>query len=84
MENTHEDTYLIDTQEQDIENNEVEQEEFHENTNDDLITEEEIKCIHPDLDQKFPSTKSCWNLLSIDSRLNIINPSTNIILPPNE
>ena len=41
MKNTHEDTPLIDTQEQDIENTKVEQDELYENTNDDLITEDE-------------------------------------------
>ena len=32
-----------------MENNEAEQEEFYKDTNDDLITEEELKHIHPDL-----------------------------------
>ena len=40
MENTHEDTHLIDTQEQDMENTEVKQEELYKDTNYDLITEE--------------------------------------------
>ena len=48
-------TQLIDTQEQDMENNEVEQDEFHEDTNYDLIPEEELEHIHPDLDKKIPS-----------------------------
>ena len=39
MEHTHEDTHLIGTQEQYMENNEVELYEFHEETNYDFITE---------------------------------------------
>ena len=57
MEHTHEDTHLIDTQEQDMENNEFEQDGLYENTNYDLITEEELRHIHPDLDNNFPSPK---------------------------
>ena len=51
VEHTHEDTHLIYTQEQDMENNEVEKDECYEETNDYLITEEELKHIHPDLCQ---------------------------------
>ena len=40
MENTHEDTYLIDAQEQDMKKNDAEQDKFYEDTNDELITEE--------------------------------------------
>ena len=40
MEHTHEDTPIIDTQEQDMENNYVEQDDLYEDKNDDLITEE--------------------------------------------
>ena len=36
--------------------NGFEQEELYEETNDDLITEEELKHIHPDLDQKISSS----------------------------
>ena len=39
-EHTHEYTHLVDTQEQDMENNGVEQDEFYEETNDELINEE--------------------------------------------
>ena len=49
MENTHEDTYLIDAQEQDMKKNDAEQDKFYEDTNDDLITEEELENIHPGL-----------------------------------
>ena len=42
-ENSHEDTHIIDTQEKDIEDTEVEQEEFYEDTNDTLYTEEELE-----------------------------------------
>ena len=38
MENIHEDNHLIYTQEQDMENNEVEKEKLYEYKNDDLIT----------------------------------------------
>ena len=40
MEHTHEDTHIIDTQEQYMEKNDIEQDEFYEETNDNLITEE--------------------------------------------
>ena len=39
MQNTHEDTNLIDTQEQNIEDAEVEQEELFEYTTENMITE---------------------------------------------
>ena len=51
MEHTREYNHLIDTQEQDMENNEIKQDEFYEETNYELITVEEIKYIHQDLDQ---------------------------------
>ena len=40
MDNTHEDTNLVDTQEQNIEYSEVEQEELFEYTNGNTINEE--------------------------------------------
>ena len=52
MEHTHENTHLIYTQEQDMENNEIKLDELYDKTNDYLITEEELKYIHPDLDNK--------------------------------
>ena len=55
MENTHEDTYLIDTQEQKREDAEYEQEELFEDTNENTITEEELGKTHLDLNRKFPS-----------------------------
>ena len=55
MENTHEITNLIDTKEQDMKKNEIKQDELYEETNDELITEEELEHIHPYLDKKFPS-----------------------------
>ena len=54
MEHTHENTYLIYTQEQYMENNEVKQDELYEETNYNLITEEELKYIHPELNNNFP------------------------------
>ena len=42
MDNTHEDTHLMDTKEQIIEYFQVEQEELFEDKNDNMITEEEI------------------------------------------
>ena len=53
MENTHEYTHPIDTQEQETKDNEFEQDEFYQRKNYDLITEEEPKNIHPELYQKF-------------------------------
>ena len=53
--NIHEDNHLIDTHKQDMKNNEVEQDEFYEDTNYDLINEKELYHIHPDLDHNFPS-----------------------------
>ena len=47
MYNIHEDTDIIDTQEQDIEDSEVEQEELFEDANYNLITEEELENIYP-------------------------------------
>ena len=47
--------HLIDTQEQNIDNNEAEQDEFYDDKNDDLITEEKLEHIHPDLDNNLPS-----------------------------
>ena len=37
MNNHNENTHLIDTQEQYVENNDIDQDEFHYKTNDDLI-----------------------------------------------
>ena len=65
MEHTNENTRLIDTQEQDMENNEVEQYELYDDTNDDLITEEELKHIHPDLDNNFPSPTMNLGIMKI-------------------
>ena len=55
MNNTHEDTNLIDTQEQNIEDAEAEQEEFFEGKDENMITEEELEHIHPDLKYTFTS-----------------------------
>ena len=55
MEHTHQDTHLIVTQEQDMENNYFEQDNFYEETNYYLTTEEELETIHPDLNHNFPS-----------------------------
>ena len=40
MDHNHEKTHLIDTQEQDMENNEAEQDELYDEKNDELINEE--------------------------------------------
>ena len=40
MDHNHENNHLIDTQEQDMENNEIEQDEFYDKKNDNSITEE--------------------------------------------
>ena len=65
MENTHEDTYLIDAQEQDMKKNDAEQDKFYEDTNDDLITEEELENIHPGLDHNFTSPTMNSGIMSI-------------------
>ena len=65
MEHTHENTHLIDTQEQDMENNDFEQDEVYEETNYDLITEKELENIHPYLDNNLPSTKMKSRVMSI-------------------
>ena len=46
-------------------NNEVEPDEFYDETNDDLITEEELEHIHPDLDHNFPSPTMNSGIISI-------------------
>ena len=48
-----------------MENNEVEQDDFYEDINDDLITEEELKNIHPDLNHNFPSPTMNSGIMSI-------------------
>ena len=55
MDHHHENTHLIDTQEQNMENNEVEKDELYDEKNDYLIPEKELEHIHPDLDNNFPS-----------------------------
>ena len=65
MENTHEDTHLIDTQEQDMENNEIEQDKLYEDTSDELINKEELKHIHPDLDHNFLYSTMNSGIMSI-------------------
>ena len=49
MDHNHEDTHIIDTQYQDMENNEAKQDELYYKTNDYLINEEKVEHIHPDL-----------------------------------
>ena len=60
MDHHHENTHLIGTQEQDMENNEVEQDEFHDEKNNCQAPEEELGHIHPDLDFKksYPTMNS--------------------------
>ena len=65
MENNHEDTHLIDTQEQDMENTDSEQEEFYEDTNYDLITEEELENIPLEMNQNFPPPTINSGIMSI-------------------
>ena len=55
MNNHHENTHLIDPQEQDMEHNEVYQDELHDDKNDGLIPDKELEHIHPDLDNNFSS-----------------------------
>ena len=47
-------------------NNEVEPDEFYDETNDDLITEEELEHIHPDLDHNFPSPTMNSGIMTIN------------------
>ena len=49
MENTHDDTHLIDKQEQNREYAEDVKEEFFEGTSEKKITKEELENIHPGL-----------------------------------
>ena len=55
MDNTHEDTHLIDTQEPNIEDSEIEKEKFFEDTNEIKISEEELENIHPYFNHNFPT-----------------------------
>ena len=50
MEHTHEETRIIDTKQQDMENNKFQKYELYEETNYDFITEEELEYIHLYLD----------------------------------
>ena len=65
----------MDTQEKDMENAEVEQEKLYEDTNYDLITEEELEYIYPDLNHNFPSPTMNSGIMSIhhNDPENIIN-----------
>ena len=65
MENSHEYNHLIDTQEQNIEYAEVEKEELFEEKNENKITEEELKNIHPDLNHSFPSPTMNSGLMTV-------------------
>ena len=65
MDHNHENTHLIDTREQDMENNEVEQDELYNNTNDKFITEKELEHINPDLDNNFPSPTMKLGIIQI-------------------
>ena len=58
-----------------MENNEVEQHELYEEQNYDFITEEELKHIHLDLDQKFPYPKMNSDIMPIhhNDKENIID-----------
>ena len=65
MENTNKDTNIIAILEQNIENAEVEQEQFFEDTNKIKITEEELKNVHTELNQNFPLPKMNSNLVIV-------------------
>ena len=65
-ENTYEDTHIIGTQYQDIKDDEVEQEELFGDTNDNLITEEELEHIHPDLNKTVPSPTMNSGLMTVN------------------
>ena len=64
-------------------NNEVEPDEFYDDTNDDLITEEELEHIHPDLDHNFPSPKMNSVIMTIHQNdpENIIDGPENSPIP---
>ena len=62
---THKYNNLIDTQEQDIENSEVEKEELFEDKNENLITEEELEHIHAHPNQKFPYPTMKTGLITV-------------------
>ena len=63
-ENTHEDNHPIDTQEQYMENNEVEQDKLYEDTNDDS----KLENIHPDFNHNFHLQQ--WTHVSCQSTKN--------------
>ena len=48
-----------------MENNDVEQDKLYEEIDDDLIIEEELEIIHPDLDHNFPYPKMNLFIMSI-------------------
>ena len=54
MNNHHENTNIIDTQEQETKKNEAEQYELHDDTDDELIPDEELEHIHPELYNNIP------------------------------
>ena len=62
-----------------MENNEVKQEEFYEETNYDLINEEELRHINPELDHNFTYTTMNSGIMSIHH-----NDSENIIDKPED
>ena len=63
--NNHENTHLLYTQEQYMENNEIGQDEFHDDTNDGFIPEEELEHIHPGLDKKILSPTMNSGIMTI-------------------
>ena len=62
-----------------MENNDTEQEKFYEETNDDLINEEKIQHIHPEINQNFPYSTMNSGVVSIYH-----NDTENIIDDPED
>ena len=62
-----------------MENNEVKQDELYDDTNDELITDEELEHIHPDLNKHFPSPTMNSGIMTIHQN----NPE-NIIYNPED
>ena len=65
MNNHHEHTHVIDPQEYDMENNDIDQDEFHDETNDDLIPDKEPDHISPYLDNNFSSQTMNSGIMTI-------------------
>ena len=77
MYNTHEDTHLIDTQEQIIEDYGVEQEELFEDKNENTITGKQLENINSEFNHNFTSPPMNSGIITVhhnDPENSIGNP----------